>query len=114
LKLTQGGCPTCELINSFTFSWENEIKETENVSLVITKIQEIDRIMSELEEYEYECFEPKALESDRWEEIRTIASSVLAKLNLEIATLPEWNAPSPGVKQRDFMKLKSTTSRADQ
>jgi hypothetical protein len=114
LKCTEGGCPTCELINAFTFSWEKEINEKENVSPINLKIQQIDRIMDEFEGYEYECFEPKALESARWEEIRILASSVLKDLNLEIDGIPEWNEPSPTVKQRDFIKLKPTTSRSEQ
>jgi hypothetical protein len=106
LKLTEGACPTCELINDFTFAWEKEIKEKENLSATIQRIQEIDRIMGEFEEYEYECFEPKALESERWKQIRQLASSLIKELNLRIEKVTDWNDLSPTTKQRDFITLK--------
>jgi hypothetical protein len=106
LKLTEGACPTCELINGFTLSWENEIQEKENLSPMVTSIQEIDRIMGEFEEYEYECFDPKALESDRWAQIRLLASALIKEMNLKIERVTEWNELSESTKQRDFMKLK--------
>jgi len=106
LKLTEGACPTCELINSFAFAWEKEINEKENPSASIRKIQEIDSLMGELEEFEYECFEPKALESDRWAQIRLLASGLIKELHLRIERVSEWNELSPGTTQRDFIILK--------
>lgn len=105
VRLTEGGCPTCELINDFTLSWEKEIKEKENLSPTTRKIQEIDRIMGDFEEFEYECFEPKALESTRWAQIRTLASEIIQELNLRIEEVTEWKELPGGSKQRDFIKL---------
>ena len=79
-EFTKGACPACEIINFFNVSWAQEIQAKENLTSPIRKIQEIARLIEKLDENEVKCFEPEALDSDRWSHLREIAGFVSQEL----------------------------------